>query len=192
LTSWKRIVKPLRLGHLLVVASVILLLAAACRASPSKGQWFGSDSLLINLELLKRVQEVRYSEGDTHWVLRPSDSKNELVVVRLDVRNRAAAQVFMTIGSETVIIRGDKTGNYPEYKALDPFGQRTQMDSKSPQEDAYVPFLWGAVELPQECPTATGELQTCRLYGWVVFEVLKGTKFTQMQWRTGDTVFMNF
>ena len=192
MTSWKRIVKPLRLGRLLVVALVLLLLAAACRGSPSKGQPSGSDSLWINLELLKRVTEVRYSDGDTHWVLRPSDSNNELVVVRLDVRNRAAAQVFMDINSDTVIIRGGPERNYPEYKAVDPFAQRTQVDSKSPQEDAYVPFLWGAVELPQECPTATGELQSCRLYGWVVFEAPKGSKFTQMQWRTGDTVFMNF
>jgi len=192
LTSWKRIVKSLRLGLLIVAALLLLLLASACRSSPSKGQWFGSDSLLVNVELLKRVTEVRYSEGDTHWAVRPNDSRNELVVVRLDVRNRAAAKVFMEIGSDTVIIRGDKTGNYPEYKALDVFAQRTQVASKTSQEDAYVPFLWGSVELPQECPDASGQMQSCRLYGWVVFEAPKGTKFTQMQWRTGDTVFMNF
>lgn len=188
----KRIIKSKRLVYLLLLALAVTLVAAGCRNSPSKGQWFGSDSLLINMESLKTVPEVRYTEGADHYVIRPTDSKNNLVVVRLDVRNRAASQVFMDISSETVIIRGDKAGNYPEYKAIDPFTQRERVDSSGPNEDAYVPFLWGPVELPQECPDASGQMQSCRLYGWVVFEVPKGTKFTQMQWRTGDTVFMNF
>lgn len=181
--------KWLRLALSLSAVLALAVLAAACRGSPSKGQWFGSDSLMINLEVLQRVSEVRYSDGVSHWVVRPKDANNELVVARLDVRNRAAAKVFMDVNPDTVLLRD---GKYVDYKAVNPFEQRTEVSASSADETKFVPFIWGPVELPQECPTATGEMQACRLYGWVIFEMPKGSKFTQMQWRTGDTVFMNF
>ncbi len=174
-----------------VAGGVVGYLLLRGNTSDAPKGWYGSDSLLINAEVLKHVPEVRYSVGDEHFLIRPQDANNDLTVIRLDVRNRAAAQVFMEVNSDAISLRDRKNQN-TEYKPLNPLEQRSTVTDTSTEENKYMPFIWGAVELPQECPDNNQVMQACRLYGWLVFETPKGAKYNQIRWGTGDTVFMNW
>ncbi|MDP3062844.1 MAG: hypothetical protein Q8O40_06505 [Chloroflexota bacterium] len=189
MTPRRNAINHLVVLQLAAVSVVVLLVTGACHTTAKPP--YATDILLINLEVLKHVLEVRYSMGDEHFVIRPANANNDLVVAKLDVHNRVAAQVFMNVNQDALTLR-NKESPYEEYKAIDPFQQRERVDGNNPEENEYMPFIWGPVELPQKCADANDKTQACRLYGWVVFETPRDAQFNQLMWSTGDTVFVNF
>ena len=190
----------LKVRHILAVAVATLALAglAACgSASPTDGEWFFGDTLALNLQQLDRVQEIRYTDDGRQWVLRPSRDDYEFAVANMDIRNRGATVAILSVQPESLRLRDEAS---IDYNAVDPFANREEVPEsqnpvggRNPILDKYVPFVWGPVELPQECLNeSTGEMQNCRLSGWVVFEVPKDVKLSQLVWETGDYVFVRF
>lgn len=178
---------PWRMGYILPLLA--LLVAGACQA-PAKPPR-GSQILLINLEALKHVPEVSYSVADEHFVIRPADDNNDLVVAKLDVRNMWAVRVRMVVNGDAVTLR-NKEGPHDEYRAIDPFQRRELIAGSAPEDGQYAPLIWGPVELAEKCFDAGGQTQPCQASGWVVFETPRGAQFNQLRWGTGDTVFLNF
>ncbi len=175
-------------------AFAVLLLANACHTAPksaSKGSRYGTDLLAISLQTLAHVPEVSYSLADEHFVIHPADVNDDLVVVKLGVTNRAAIQVHLEVTPYAVALR-DRHSPNADYKPVDPFEQREQVAAGNPGEDEYAPFIWGNIQLDYKCKDANGKVQACSIDGWLVFETPKDAQLNQLEWNTGDTVFVNF
>jgi hypothetical protein len=167
----------LRVLWILLVA--LGLLATACQSSPTAGKWFFGESLAINMLEMYKVKEVRYSQGEEHYLVQPKEPGNELVVVHLDVRNRHASRAIFTVDEDAMFLRD---ADYNEYKPINPLEQRSRVDEAGRLEDRFVPFIWGPLELPKGWGVS----------GWVVFEVPKGLEFVQLVWDAGDTIYIRF
>ena len=142
------------------------------------------ENLIIGIEDIELVQEVRFQGTDEkHYLVVPSSSDNELVVLRLNVYNQGAAVVQMTVDEEAAELRG--VGPTERYKLLDlhRLDELSQenlqvLGDPHPSENLYVPFIAGPIELQQGLSVV----------GWVVFEVPEGTELTELRWSAGDTV----
>ena len=169
------------LGIIGVVALGLVIGGALTLTSDDvpRGQWFYGDSMAINFQDFQRLPEVRYAEGEDHWVVRPQSEDNELIAVRLDVRNRASAETLFTVDEKALRLR-DR--DYLEYYPVNPLEQREPAPGPSPLEGRNVPFIWGPVSLPHEW----------KVEGWVLFEVPRGTAVSQIVWETGDTIYIHF
>ena len=114
-------------------------------------------------------------------------------MVRLTISNGKATSAIFTVDSEAAELRG--LGPREAYAPLDVNAAKVAVleahssESKFarlhpalPEEPPSVLFLLGPVELPKDH----------LLSGWLVFEVPKGTQFTEIRWVAGDTVYLLF
>ena len=185
-------------GNLIIAVALlgVLLAAVACsETSPTKGKWFAGDTLQMNLVELRRTAELRYPGNDgSHYLVAPTSPDNELVMVRLDIRNARASKALFTIDSEAAELHGSDYYN-EVFVPIDIDAQRvdaTEADSAErrfarpepgcPTQIPCVLFLRGPVELPQNFG----------LLGWLVFEIPKGIELTEFKWQAGDTIYMRF
>ena len=142
------------------------------------------DTLIISIEEIKRVLEVRFQGTDEkHYVIAPASTDNELIVIRLNVHNADATTVIMTVDEEAAQLRG--FNHDEQYQLLNPDPEANVenirlADGPHPAEDRYVPFIRGPVDLPKGFSVV----------GWVVFEVPEGLKLESLRWDAGDTVFI--
>lgn len=114
-----------------------------------------------------------------HFVVRPAKEGHSLYLVRVSLINRISQFESLRVASSTVQLRGELDVEWP---AVDPFEQADEVETAPPDEDKYVPFVWGNTEL----------LQGFQLEGWLIFELPQGTEPKRMRWDTGDTVFLDF
>ena len=181
----------------LTLLAPLMILAAACGNTVPVGEWFFGQTLAINIQDLQRVQELRYTAEDKQWVVRPTRDGYEIAAVQLSVRNRQAAVSILSIGKESLRMSDDK---FLDYNAVDPFTQRMEVAASadpiggaSPILDKHVPFIWGPVDLPQQCfNTTTNVIEGCELKGWVLFEIPKDVGVSQVVWETSDVIYIRF
>ncbi len=193
------LLKPL--GFVLVW--FLLLLAAACSSSGSAAtEWTFGDSLAVRAKQTKFVQEVRYSIcypiGDPkctpkHYLIKPSQQDRVILAAQLEVFNRQANVVFLSVHKHAVSLVDQ---NFFEYQPLDPFTDRTDVDSAGPAENTLLPLLWAdgselapEITMPAKCGQNN---ENCQLVGWLFFEVPKTVKPTQIVWQAADTIYMDF
>ncbi len=169
----------------IIPLAILLMALSACSATATATDWFFGNTLAIRTKEIRLAEEVRYSDGGKHYVVRPKDSTRTLAVAYLEVRNRQANVVIMSINKDTVRLRDTK---YLDYTPIDPLQDRAEVPEAGPREDTMAPFLWGNVSLPQQC----GDQPYCELKGWVIFEVPRDIKFYQLVWDTGDTIYLYF
>ena len=144
------------------------------------------ETLIIVIDDMKRVPEVRFEGTDgQHYLVSPGSRDNELIAMRLNVHNSESTRVVFTVDGEAAELRG--FGIDEEYNLLDLFNLHELLDknvkivdSANPTESLYVPFIAGPIELPQGNS----------VIGWILFDVPKGTKFREMRWGAGDTVYL--
>ena len=134
---------------------------------------------------MRRVEEVRYSLGGKHYLIRPSQGDHILAAAHLEIRNKEANLVYFSANKDSARLRDDK---YLDYQPIDPLQEREEVAETDPKEDAILPFIWGDVSLPRQC----GGLPYCELKGWMLFEVPRGIKFHQLIWEAADTIYMPF
>ncbi|MBI2873102.1 MAG: hypothetical protein HYY00_07960 [Chloroflexi bacterium] len=164
----------------LVLAFLALAVAASCGGS-RPGEWKFGDSLAIRSPEKATVTEVAYTgEDGKHYVLRPSQDGNRLLLVRLIVTNSRAAQVSMRVGPDSVTFLGK---GLSEFASVDPLpGGRAQEVEETPsEENRYAPFIWGSFDL----------VQGYQVDGWMVFEVPPTETAGRLRWDTGDTVYLD-
>ena len=170
----------------LVLLGLLLLLALGCSSEARGTDWYFGNVLVVRVTDLRQAEEVRFSDGDKHYVIRGSQEGRQLAALKVEVRNREANIVFLSIGKDSVTLR-DK-GDVG-YKPIDYLELRTEVSETHPRENAFSPFLWGDIELPSRC----GEpLQACQLAGWVIFEVPRDLKPDLVLWEAADTIYVRF
>ncbi len=142
---------------------------------------------------MRLVDEVAYSIGDNHYVLRPSQEGRMIAAARLEMRNRQANVVFLSIDAQSARLRD---AEFFDYRPLNPFQDRSDVAEALPSDGRLLPFLWGdgspeapSVELHENCDEAG---RPCELVGWMLFEVPSDIEYYQFIWETADTIFMRF
>ena len=186
MTDCNEITKPGRRWRLLWPLLLLLpLLVLGCSEDILPvGKARQGDTLIISIDEIKRVLEVRFQGTDLqHYVIAPASQDNELIVIRLNVHNADATTVIMTVDEDAAQLRGFKSGE--EYQLLNPDPETNVenirlVEGPHPAEDRYVPFIRGPVDLPKGNS----------LIGWVVFEVPAGLDVESLRWDAGDTVFI--
>ena len=162
----------------------LILVACSGEAVVSVGKTGKGDSLIIRVEDIKRLPEIRYEGTDNnHYLVVPSSQDNELVALNLLVYNEQSSRVLMTVDEEAAALRGFGPSESYNLLGLTPQNKKNVriVETTHPSENLYVPFIVGPIELPQ------GN----QIVGWIVFEVPKGTKIREIRWDAGgDTLFI--
>ncbi len=181
--SWKPFWGP----ALLLLPLVMMVLACSDDSGLLPiGRGGKGETLVIGIEDINRVQEVRYEGTDQkHYLLSPVSQENELVVIRLNVHNAQATTIFLTVDEAAAELRGfenDESYNPLDMHQLDEvIGRNLRVvEGSHPAENRYVPFIAGPIDLPQGHS----------VIGWVVFEVPRGTRLRELKWDAGDTVYI--
>ena len=177
------------------VIPLLILMAApvACSGSgplpigkPAKG-----DSLIVTIEAVEKVQEIRFLGNDNvHYLVTPAGGGNELVALRIRVFNEEATRLLITIDEDAAELRG--FGFKEKYRPLDLYylelGTTVRtVEGTHPLEDRFLPFLAGPIEMDG----VAGLPQGHAVRGWMVFEVPKGIKLREMRWEAGDNVYLS-
>ena len=152
---------------------------------PAKG-----DSLIVIIQRLERVQEIRFLGADgVHYLVKPEADGNELIAARIGVHNDEATRVLLTVDKESAELRGFEGDE--RYAPLGMYDLDSLMDTHvrmvedtHPSENRFVPFLAGPISVG--CMDGLPEDHSVE--GWMVFEVPRGVKLKEMRWGTG-TVF---
>ena len=175
-----------RYSWIVAIIGVLTLLMVGCSGGSLGTDWSFGQALVIRVTDLDRTAEVQFSEGDSHYVIRPTQQDWELAVVKMEVRNRESSVVFLSIDEDAMKLRDRDRA---EYFPIDFREQREEVPDALPDENAFAPFLWGEVELPNQCGQP---LQNCELTGWVIFEVPKELDPDLVLWEAADTIFLRF
>lgn len=154
-----------------------LLLAVALPACfrPTKIKWAWGRYLVMGVSDLRTVPYVAYSDGQAHYVIRPLEEGQELVVALLTIRNEQTARASLQVGERSAYLE-DPRGR--RYYALDPLTQRQAVPSPLEGEGEFTPFLWGHQEVPQGY----------QVEGWMVFQVPRGTRIARVVWDETDYI----
>ncbi len=184
----------------------ILLLSAlavglsACSSSPNATDWFFGDALVVRVKEVRLTEEVSYSidldgdqVADKHYVIRPIGEGQVIAAARIEIRNRLASMVIMPINKDSARLRDSK---FFDYRPIDPFRERQELDAGLADEDTLIPFIWAdgspeapVVELPRNCGEAGA---ACELVGWMFFEVPRDIEFYQLVWEAADSIYLRF
>ena len=175
-----------------LVILLSLLALPACITGSSATDWAFGEALTVRVKEMRLVDEVAYSIEDNHYVLRPSQEGRMIAASRLELRNRQANVVFLSIDAQSARLRD---AEFFDYRPLNPFQDRSEVAEELPSDGNLLPFLWGdgidapAVELHETCDEAGSP---CELVGWMFFEVPSEIEYYQFIWETADTIFMRF
>ena len=178
--------------------------SACSEASSSYGRYYRGRTLDISVVTIERVPELRYStmaqgQAARHYRFIPAEKNFEVVLVRLKVENHTATSAIVNVEGQTVELRDFFRGQYfPVNVSLreqggrveevkDPPGKtgwsvkviETMADGRTPPGQG---FIHGAFELQKDMGVD----------GWMVFEAPKGTRFRELRWAAGDTVYVEF
>ena len=165
----------------------LLLLLALMACSNGEGLPVGlgkrGSTLILTIDEISRVQEIRYQDTDEkHYLVVPSDANNELVLLKVDVHNERSTRLLITVDEEAAELRGFNRGE--DFKLVDPRPENEtnvrMAAGPHPSENLHVPFLIGPFELPQGYS----------VIGWIAFDVPKGLRLREMRWNAGDTIFI--
>ena len=109
-----------------------------------------SYSAPIVISGIKSVDEVAYSVGEDHYVLRPKNPQNRLLVAKVVVANNRSARSTMLVDERAAYFSDDKRSNF---LLVDPYEAREAVSSSSENENRYIPFLWGNIDLKENYHT---------------------------------------
>lgn len=166
-------------------------LAVLILMNPKDADGIATQSWYSKFELNPKTNQRSFTE-DNHYVIRPSQEGRTIAAARLELRNRQANVVFLSIDAQSARLRD---GEFFDYRPLDPFQDRSEVAEALPSDGTLLPFLWGdgspnapPVDLHKNC----GENLNCQLVGWMFFEVPSEIEYYQFIWESADTIFMRF
>ena len=169
----------------ITIAGIVTLTLSACGATPNATDWVRGESLMIRVKEVRLAEDVSYSFDGKHYRVQPGQEGRTLAAASLEVRNHGSNVSYFSVSKDAIRLRDTKN---LDYRAIDPFQERSELAEASSGEDTIIPFIWGEVELRAKC----GELEYCELRGWVLFEVPRDIKFNQLIWDTGDSIYLRF
>ena len=147
------------------------------------GQGRAGQTLVISIDEISRVQEVRYRGTDlNHYLIVPASQDNELVVLRLNVHNAKVTRFLMMVDKEAAELRGLETKESYELLDVTPTNKENvkMAEGPHPSECLSECFIWGPISLEQGHS----------VIGQVLFETPEGTKLKELRWVAGDIVHL--
>ena len=167
-------------------------LAVLILMNPKDSGGTATQSWYSKFELNPKTNQRSLLREDKPYVIRPSQEGRMIAAARLEMRNRQANVVFLSIDTQSARLRD---GEFFDYRPLNPFQDRSEVAEALPSDGDLLPFLWGdgidasAVELHETCDAAG---RPCELVGWMFFEVPSDIEYHQFIWETADTIFLEF
>lgn len=166
---------PLVLSSWLLLILGLLLVQMGCYREVDRGVSAYGTSLTIVISGIQEVEEVAYSAGDQHYVLKPKNPLNRFIVANVVVANNRSARTSMYVDETAAYFSDDKRN---DFLLVDPYIYRENVISASEFENRYVPFLWGNIEL----------LENYQIEGWMVFESPPDPELTSFYWEQADPI----
>ena len=182
-----------------------LLIASCGSSTPGVGQVVGGDTLIIRLDEYERTQELRYLGCDEkHYVVTPSESANELLMVKLTVWNDKARSVLLTLDEEASELRG--TASQQAFGPIDidamkqesvaPTREQIELERHYARPGTRGGFWhcgeWTTAPQVQFLQSSVDLAQGNSLSGWIAYEVPVGTELREIRWAAGDTIYIRF
>lgn len=174
ITLWR----ILPLAAAVILALVVLL--GACGSNGRGSRAVIGRSLEIRAFAPELVDRVYYVDGDgSHRVIRPKASNRQLALVDVTVVNRTSLVTPLLINPEAARL-GDRRGE--RIAPGDPFEAAEVTEPGNEDEDRFVPFLWGDVQLDKNS----------QVRGWMVFDVPKGLILGSLWWDEVDPIVVDY
>jgi hypothetical protein len=169
-----------------VLAVVLVSLMTVFKPEGGDPQYVAGRTLWIRAEDPESQQFIVYSGDDQGgltrtWAMAPEDvENNELVFVEITLINQSSATVSLVIDEKAArLLDGNRTDYSPinsidtAYAATDDYAQYN-VPGFSP--------MWGSVTLN------TGQ----QIQGMLVFELPKGSEFTELRWSASDSAIIRY
>ena len=164
------------------LALTALLLAVGVAAACGEEEITRAFGRNLDIAVSDPVLVDRFAFTDTdgnHRLLFPTASNRRLALVEVTVSNRTATIVKMLIDPSAAQLgyrRGDR------FDAVDLFQAAQIVDVADPEEDKYMPLLWGEVELARYFQAG----------GWMVFDIPKGMTLGSLWWSEVDDMIADY
>ncbi len=169
-----------RTGFLFAALAAALALLVSCSGDDSGLIVKRGRSLEIHATQPEVVDKVAFLDFDGgHRVIRPVASNRRLAVVKVTIVNRTSTVIPLLIDPSAAEL-GDRRTRRVE--AADLFELGEVLDAADPEENTYVPFLWGDVELARNTQVS----------GWMVFDVPRGLTLGTIWWNEVDDIVADF
>ena len=166
-TSWISFVSIVIVG--------IFVIQSGCYREYDRGASAYGASLTVVINGIEVLDEVAYSVGEDHYVLRPKNPQNRLLVAKVVVANNRSARSTMLVDERAAYFSDDKRSNF---LLVDPYEAREAVSSSSENENRYIPFLWGNIDLKENY----------QVEGWMVFESPPEPELTSFYWEQSDPI----
>jgi hypothetical protein len=147
----------------------------SCVSDVDPGQWASGRIMRMNVKKVERLPSISYQDKGSTYIVQPSDSQLELVLVHITLVNHRSATVSMFVDDKSAELTG--TGG-KAYKPIDPFIQRVASSDLNDLPLNVSPFIWGVSEFPKDF----------KINGWLIFEIPKGAPLRGFRWEQVDVL----
>ena len=147
----------------------------ACVSDVDPGQWVSGRIMRMNVKKVERSPSISYKDEGSTYIVQPSDSQLELILVNVTLVNHRSAAVSMFIDNKSAQLSG--TGGN-SYSPIDPFSQRISTGELNDLPLNVSPFIWGVSEFPKDF----------KINGWLIFEIPKGAPLRGFRWEQVDVL----
>lgn len=158
---------------------LLALVTQGCVERVDQGKWGWGRILIINAKQPRLVSQVGFQHEEKHWAIAPSQPDHTLAAVFVTIRNDKSTWVSLLVDDKAAYLE-DRKGN--RWAPLDYTKARREVNEPVQPEGAYVPFLWGKLDLPQGY----------QVQGWMLFEVPKNADLYLFGWEQADPVRIRF
>ncbi|MCH8116183.1 MAG: hypothetical protein IIB25_11980 [Chloroflexi bacterium] len=168
-----------------VLAVVLISLMTVFKPEGGDPQYVAGRVLWIRAERPEAQQYILYSGADTSgnlttWAMEPDNiEENELVFVKVRLINQTSGTVSLVIDEEAATLLD---GNRTSYKPLNTIEAAYQAENNPLYNVAGFIPMWGSLQLNQ------GE----EVAGMLVFELPKGSSFSELRWNASDSAIIRY
>jgi hypothetical protein len=181
MTSTKRhLLRPRVYALALILSLAAVGTIAACGGGEPEIRGQVGRTLEIHIRPVEIVEKLAFVDLDgQHRVMRPKASNRLLALVRVTIVNRTSTVIPLLVDSDAAQLGDRKTDRID---ASNPFEVAKFLDSADPEENKYVPLLWGEFELGRNF----------QVEGWMVFDVPKGLSLGTVWWGEVDNMVVDY
>jgi hypothetical protein len=168
-----------------VLAVVVISLMTVLKPEGGDPLYVAGRTLWIRAEEPKSQKFIVYQSADvsgtvTNWAMKPEDEENnELVYVKVTLTNWTSGTVNLVIDESAATLQDDNLNTYEPINTI----TRSFTAESAPKFNVpeFIP-MWGTVKLNEKE----------QLGGMLVFEVPKGSSFTQIRWTASDSAIIRY
>ncbi|GBD10787.1 hypothetical protein HRbin23_00436 [bacterium HR23] len=163
----------------LALGLLVALVVVGCIERVDQGKWGWGRILVLNAKQPRLVSQVGFQHDGKHWVITPSKPDHTLAAVLVTIRNEKSTLVSLMVDEKAAYLE-DPRGN--RWMPLDYTQARREVSEPVQPEGAYLPFLWGKLDIPQGY----------QVQGWMLFEVPQRADIHLFGWEQADPVRIRF